>query len=633
MRKLAKLVFLFRAMGLRYLSFRLNYEVQRRLGILRWRFPTGLPLPSNLPALKAWQHRPAFFFFSGKQVITFTNDTTAAHLAGKIDRLRQGELLFFSSMWLPLDPVLPWHRHPVTGYQYPASAHWTNIPDFSPEAGDIKYIWEKARFSWLLDVIRYDASSGTDQSEFVFHAILDFIDKNPLNLGPHYRCSQEMSIRLLNWTFALAYYRHHPSLTEERLHSILQSVHGQLRHVRSNIHFSRIAVRNNHALTETLMLYLAGFLYPDCPKVARWSSEGRQWFIEEVTYQIREDGTFLQHSMNYHRVVIQLLTWALGLSRLHGDPLPSVVEQRARASLDFLRACMAGGHGELPHYGMNDGALFFPLNDQDFRDYRPQLQALEWILDGTVAGPEIFEDVRWLAGGQPIKMSEEGGDRPRALHQFQDGGYILYHEPDTTSFIRCCSYRDRPHQADDLHLDIWVNGANVFRDAGSYLYNTSEEWIRYFNGSEGHNGIMINDEDQMLKGPRFIWYFWPEAIDVQARKTEDGFSFTGELDAFQQMGPDIRWRRSVQYTRSPRCWLVVDEVSGLSAPTIRQLWHPHPDWANRILIEASDDQGNPLDRQDEQGWFAPRYGAREPAPQWSFYGRGHRITTRITLNQ
>ena len=82
-------------------------------------------------------------------------------------------------------------------------------------------------------------------------------------------------------------------------------------HVYHNINFSRIAVRNNHAITETSMLFICGTLFPFLPNASKWKIQGKRWFEKEIIYQIYEDGTFLQFSHNYNRVVIQLLTIAL----------------------------------------------------------------------------------------------------------------------------------------------------------------------------------------------------------------------------------------------------------------------------------------------------------------------------------
>ena len=76
-------------------------------------------------------------------------------------------------------------------------------------------------------------------------------------------------------------------------------------------------------------------------------------------------------------------------------------------------------------------------------------------------------------------------------YAFDKGGYYVLRDQGTLTFIRCGHYKDRPFQADNLHLDIWVNGENILRDAGSYLYNTDERWTRYFAGTASHNTVMV----------------------------------------------------------------------------------------------------------------------------------------------
>ena len=83
-----------------------------------------------------------------------------------------------------------WVTNPITNYKYDINKHWSEIQDFSTNSGDIKYVWEKARFSFLYDLIRYDYHFDNDQSKFVFSQIEDFINKNPINKGPNYKCSQ-----------------------------------------------------------------------------------------------------------------------------------------------------------------------------------------------------------------------------------------------------------------------------------------------------------------------------------------------------------------------------------------------------------------------------------------------------------
>lgn len=127
-----------------------------------------------------------------------------------------------------------------------------------------------------------------------------------------------------------------------------------------------------------MTLYLIGLLFPQFPDAKEWKEKGKKWFEEEIKYQIAEDGTFLQFSMNYHRVVVQLLTLAIAVADNNGELFCKEVYERSYQSLNFLYQCQDELSGYLPNYGANDGALFFRLNDCDYRDYRPQLDALHF---------------------------------------------------------------------------------------------------------------------------------------------------------------------------------------------------------------------------------------------------------------
>src|SRR5690606_29270908 len=116
--------------------------------------------------------------------------------------------------------------------------------------------------TFLLTLIRYDFHFEKDNGEFVFSQIEDWIEKNPVNKGPNWKCSQEISLRLFNWCYALAFYKNSSALTEDRWNKIQSVIYWSFHHVYHHINFSRIAVRNNHAITETLCLALSEMLFP-----------------------------------------------------------------------------------------------------------------------------------------------------------------------------------------------------------------------------------------------------------------------------------------------------------------------------------------------------------------------------------
>lgn len=624
--KISKMLNLAGNMGLRYVAFRVKHEVMRRSGLLKGKFPQA-PAFCQYITLQQWQQLPVKFFFDDKESLQHPKKPTP-ELEKRYNDLCNGKLLLFNSVLTDLGKDYDWVTNPDSGYRYDPNKHWTEIPDYSKEAGDIKYVWEKSRFSYLYDIIRYDYHFGKDCSAQVFADILSWIENNPVNCGPNYRCSQEMSLRVLNWTFALNYYRNSPALTNEVFNKMQYAIYWHLHHVYNNIDFSRIAVRNNHAITETLTLYLGGLLYPAYPGAAKWKARGKAWFEQEVGYQVYEDGTFLQYSMNYHRVVAQLLTWAITLADQNKEKFSQVVYQRGKRSFVFLRTCMNDANGYLPNYGANDGALFFRLSDADYRDYRPQLQALAAVIGTEARFTESNEDSLWYG---VFENARKTWSPPDGIHIFPKGGYYIVREPETLTFIKCGSYKDRPQHADNLHIDIWHKGENVLLDAGSYKYNTDDATIKYFSGTASHNTVMLGDNDQMLKGGRFIWYYWTQSLRAELTGDNDCFRFEGAIKAFSWLGSGIQHKRTIVKSKYKPEWVVTDEVVNKPAGLqMRQLWHTPQHSASKIELNAVA-EGKPLQEHKGEGWQSGLYGKKEPAKERNFSTPASVITTTITL--
>lgn len=617
-----------RNMGWRYTTFRVKHEFLRKTGLLKRKFPSS-PNFKQYISLEDWKNKSGNFFFKAKESLSFKKNPTQL-IQERFLKLKEGKFIFFNSTELNIEKDYDWVTNPDTGFKYDIHQHWTQISDFSKEAGDIKYVWEKSRFSYLYEIIRYDYHFDEDCAEFAFGEILSWIDANPINCGPNYRCSQETSLRVLNWTFALYYYRDSLLLTDEVFDKIQFAIYWQMDHVCKNINFSRIAVRNNHAITETLALYLIGLLYPQFPDAAKWKQKGKAWFEEEIAYQIYEDGTFLQFSMNYHRVVIQLLTWAIVLSERNSESFAPIVYERAKKSIKFLRTCMVDEYGYLPNYGANDGALFFKLNDTKYTDYRPSLDALAKSLKIDLLILKDNEDASWYALNNETTKSWA----PAAgIHSFAPGGYYVIRETDTLTFIRCGNHKDRPSQADNLHLDVWYKGQNILLDAGSYKYNTGEKTLRYFMGTASHNTVMLDDYDQMKKGARFIWYNWTQCENVSCGETEGTYNFKGSICAFAHVSKGIIHQREIIKSKGKPKWIIKDSITN-KPPYIymKQLWHL-PLQHFPIRWESVNENNEKIKEDVTQGFVSEFYGKKEHSEMIIFQTLGNKVTTVFEIEE
>lgn len=565
---------LLKNMGIRYSAYRIMHEYKKRMGILEKKHPIN-PETKLFISLDKWKQRTDSFVIKNREALHFSKAPNDS-LRESAERILKGEICFFSSDWKKLGLDYDWISNPETNYKYDIFKHWSEINDFNPANGDIKYVWEKSRFTYLLTIMRYDYHFDEDHSTFVFSEIESWINANPINQGPNWKCSQEISLRLFNWMYALTFYKNSDALSEERWNKIQNTIYWSLRHVYQHINFSRIAVRNNHAITETLTLAISELLFPFIPETKNWAKEGRKWFEQEVEYQIYEDGTFLQFSMNYHRVVVQLLSLGISLTELHNKKFSTVVYDRAAKSLDFLYQCLQEENGYLPNYGSNDGALFFPLSNAEYRDYRPQLNTLHFILysQHLFDNKNSREDSCWIKQkSKSIPVSNEIIQKRAGVISYPKGGYYLIRELDTFTLIRCGNYKDRPYQADNLHLDIWSKGVNILRDSGSYKYNTEKKYQDYFMGTASHNTVMVESHSQMLKGSRFIWYYWTKSLSAELTETNSEFIFKGKIAAFQFLNSKATHKRSVIKKKNSKEWVVIDEVIGLNNFEKFQIWH------------------------------------------------------------
>jgi len=605
-------------MGMRYTAYRISHVIDQKTGFLKKRHPVSPPIKS-LISKEQWQQQTPKFIFDGRQTIVDAKNPTLI-LQNKAEKIFAGEIQFFNFEWKHLGIDYNWFKNPETNYTYP-KLHWSQIQDFNPANGDIKYVWEKSRFSWLLHILRYDYHFGKDSSEFVFNQIEDWIDKNPINIGPNWKCSQEISLRTFNWLYALYFYKNSSHLTETLWQKIQQTIYWQLHHVYHHINFSRIAVRNNHAITETLCLALSEIIFPYIPETKKWSKDGRKWFEQEIDYQIYQDGAYIQNSMNYHRVLIQLLSLGFQVSEGSKKYFSKNVYDKAYKTLNFLYQFIQPENGHLPNYGNNDGALFFPLADTDYRDYRPQLNTLHKILTGK----DIFENTEDFSLSVQPKHQFERLQLQQSAINFESSGYYIFRSKEIFIFIRCASFKDRPAQADNLHLDVWYKGQNVIRDSGTYKYNDQNNLSEYFFGTQSHNTVSLNKEHQMLKGGRFIWYYWTKALSVSTKVESEKYTFKGKISAFKQLGNNIFHEREIEFNNN--LLTITDQMINNKNLIAKQLWHIDP---NAQIEITAFEENNPVEKQGIDSFYSSYYGQKEQQNGFSFSFKS-KIKTIIKL--
>jgi len=546
-----------------------------------------------------------------------------------------------------------WLFNPFNEARHNARLHWCDYPTFSAAAGDIKDLWEPSRFACAFWLVRAYALTGDEKYPQAFWELFEsWRQQNPPNLGPNWKCGQETALRSMAWCFALFGFWDSPATTSKRISQMVILLALQAERIAGNIGYA-VSQKNNHALSEAVGLLTTAWLFPELKGAAGWAALGRRVLEREVLGQVYEDGSYVQQSMNYHRVMLQDCLWASQLAELSHQPLAQEVTARLTRAAEFLYEVLDKSSGCVPNYGPNDGALVLPLTACDYTDYRPTVQAAvhHW-LDQSALAPGPWDEMRlWLFGREDSRPSRAVARSRR----FDVGGYYTIRGSDSWCVVRCHAYRDRPAHVDLLHVDMWYGGVNLLGDSGTYKYYVPDDpfFEHYFVDIAAHNTIEVDGVGPLERASRFLWLPWPTAKCLHHGPDR----WVGEHYAYSRPPWRVVHRREVSLA-DPEGWRITDEVLGCGVHTVTLRWHLPgvdarlavedrcvqiglPAGSVRLAIEGAPEITVRLHRGLRSGtlisgWRSDYYGQVAPRPTMEATLRARlpvRLITRVELGR
>lgn len=530
--------------------------------------------------------------------------------------------------------------------------HWSQTPLAADPGIDIKDVWEPARFGWVYPLARAYALSGDEKfsSAFWEHAEA-FFSANPPNLGPNWTSAQEVAIRTMALVFAGQVFISSPVTTPERNRLLVAQIACHADRIIPTLIYAR-AQDNNHLISEAVGLASAAAVLKNHHRSGLWASLSWHWFNHAIRNHINEDGEYIQHSTNYHRMVLHHALWMERLARHSGSRLPEDVRIRLAAATRWLLERLDTASGEVPNLGHNDGSNILPLSPLPIRDYRPVVQAAAIaFMDKTCLPNGAWDELtHWLG----LQTHNEALSLPeitsRAPHRLESrSGWVT---------LRATSIHGRAAHADPLHLDIWHEGVNVALDAGTFRYNAALPWENGLASIAVHNTVQFEGQEPMLRAGRFLWLKAPHAYLEPSTESDD--TLTAWHDGYFSLG--VRHQRSVE-----RCgdqnWKVTDRLLSVSTTGYAQCARLHwllPDWNWQLagtilkldapfgnlkliispppglsfqpaLVRAGETlAGEPPPAAPILGWFSPTYAVKLPALSLLLTLKGvlpHTITT------
>jgi hypothetical protein len=471
-----------------------------------------------------------------------------------------------------------------------ADTPWHAIDPYAH--GDIRLLWESARFAGLPVLALAARASGSARFLAAAEAHLaGFLAACPPFRGPHWASAQEAAIRLIHLAAAGI---------------ILGGATGRMRalaalladRVRATLAYER-SLANNHGIVCAAALAGAGvFLDTDGHRL------GVRLLAADLPHLTTAAGGFAQVSTRYHRMALD----ALAFASIAGAAVPATVRERAAAMAGWLARVTDPATGRTPRLGHDDGTVLLDAACAGPDDARPAL-ARAAAFAGT-ADPALA-----LAGLGPLPAPAAP-----AVWTDAEGGSAGITTGSAIALLRLPGGRFPAGQADILHLSLAHHGAELLRDAGTWLYNPPPGEAD-LAGTAHHSTAQWGEHDRPPRLGRFLF-----AAPPRLRALETG---PGTLRAACD-----RQDRTVAVAGG--VWTVTDRL----APGATLRWRlPAGTWLRRqdgvesaaaAITVAAD---GPVDLRLGQGWDSPRYGVRERIPVLTLrLGAATQVvTTRIRL--
>lgn len=487
MNKLQRSFLLLSELGPGQLASYAEYRLQLRSGRFEKTFlPACPPLPDPQAALER-----AYLFSPDHE---FTEERKKEILQQAAEILN-GQYHPFSGKAAPLDFTLPEKQ----------LLPWPHYGDTL--AGlDIKQIWEPARFNWVIPLCQaYQIEPQEAYAEFFWQKFADFRHLNPPLLGPNWASAQEVALRMLMWLLAAQCLADSSATTTARQADLCTALWQHSQRISLTLTYAH-SQNNNHLLSEALGLMLGGLVFSDTPSGKRELKAGFHEFEAGILHQIEEDGTYSQHSNNYHRLMVHLALLFMRASTLAHLRPSAQVQKRLALATRWLGGQLDALSGQVPNLGHNDGTNLLAFGASAYSDYRPTLQAASQCFLGAPwleRGP-WDELSRWL--GVEIPNSPVVNTSPPLKTS-----YVRLGNAATWASLRALRYHSRPAHADQLIVDFWHNGVNLLADAGTYAYNLADPWQNGLATTAVHNTVTVAHQDQMLRSGKFLWLKRPRA--------------------------------------------------------------------------------------------------------------------------
>jgi hypothetical protein len=554
---------------------------------------------------------------------------------------QRGDVELIGQTWPAERGIGRWHIDPVTGGTWPARAYCFDIGyRRERKLGDVKYVWELNRLQFLQPIAALAAHEQDDAlAAFCLGEIESWMEANPPFRGVNWASGIELALRIVSLLVVVGLIgpQRVPPAQRRKIRACLNAHAYWLAR-----YPSRHSSANNHLIAEAGATYLLGALWPELG-IAQRAAEARSVLIEETGRQFHDDGVGAEQSPTYTAFVLEWYLLAAEVAARAGDPFPKSVTKRLGEAGLFLRWIMDEGSNS-PRIGDDDEGRVIATAPRTDGGYVASVVGCvaSSLARRNLAPPRVSPCLRNLYLGLPQPCVSG----PKGAKTFSNGGYSVFrrriagrkammvmdHGP-----LGHLSIAAHGH-ADALSLWLHLDDQPVLVDAGTYLYHSGGPWRDRFRETRLHNTLCLDGQgSSRIAGP-FNWSRKANCERIAWNSTPGETSVCGRHDGYLASHGLLHERRLSLQDGGFAVFdaLVGESSAGRPRPEVEIGFLVHPDLSVTVegatatitrngevllRIRGHGALGLALYEGAEgpaRGWYAERFGSRQPAPQLVF---------------
>jgi hypothetical protein len=340
---------------------------------------------------------------------------------------------------------------------------------------DIKLPWELSRFQHLFVIGQAFEQTGNEKyAQSFVDQLADWIDKNPVLLGPNWVCPMDVAIRALNWIWAFQFFKNSKTIPIKFWQHFVCSLYDHFEYLENNweIYDSRTS---NHYFSDLIgYFYLCYFFKSFSNAILKKAVWCQEQLLDELDKQVFDEGTSYEGSTSYHQLITEIVYHTFLMSELFGFEIENVRREKFDRMLEFIAWCTIAKNNSI-QIGDNDSG-----------------KILYWGL------PTVLYENRRCIGNK----------------EFPQFGISIVKTDRLHISLRHHAYQNvQPsgHFHNDVgSITLAVDGIEILVDPGSYVYTASAVWRNQFRSINAHNTWSVNQVEPVPLDERLFTLALPE---------------------------------------------------------------------------------------------------------------------------